>query len=44
MAPDSATGKEGAMQGIRWETDFRAALANAKRSGLPIFQDFWFDG
>ena len=36
--------KEGAMQVIRWETDFLTALAKAEKSGLPIFQDFWFDG
>jgi|MudIll2142460700_1097286.scaffolds.fasta_scaffold1563256_2 hypothetical protein len=29
---------------ILWETDFSAALAKAKGSGLPIYQDFWFDG
>jgi hypothetical protein len=29
---------------IRWEADFIAALAKAEKSGLPIFQDFWFDG
>jgi len=32
------------MPGIVWETDFLAALPKAKGSGLPIFQDFWFDG
>jgi len=32
------------MQAIRWETDFVSALGKAKVSGLPIFQDFWFDG
>jgi hypothetical protein len=32
------------MQAIRWETDFLAALAKAKKAVLPIFQDFWFDG
>ena len=32
------------MSGIRWASDFDAALDLAKGSGLPIFQDFWFDG
>jgi len=36
--------EEDAVHEIRWETDFLAALAKAKDSGLPIFQDFWFDG
>ncbi len=29
---------------IKWERNFDAAVAKAKRSGKPIFQDFWFDG
>jgi len=32
------------MAEIRWETDFDAALAKARKSGKPVFQDFWFDG
>jgi len=32
------------MQGIRWETDFLAALGNARVAGRPVFQDFWYDG
>ncbi len=32
------------MAAIPWETDFDAALAKAKQTGQPIFQDFWFDG
>ncbi len=32
------------MAGIAWEKDFDAALAKAKETGKPIFQDFWFDG
>ena len=32
------------MSGIRWATDFRAALEQAKASNLPVYQDFWFDG
>ena len=32
------------MQGIRWDTDFLAVLPKAKETGLPIYQDFWFDG
>jgi hypothetical protein len=35
---------EVAMNGILWETDFLVALAKAKETGLPIYQDFWFDG
>lgn len=29
---------------IRWERDFEAALAKARQTGKPIFNDFWFDG
>ncbi len=32
------------MSGIRWAADFHAALEQAKAAGLPVFQDFWFDG
>ena len=32
------------MQGIRWETDYLAALGKAREAGRPVFQDFWFDG
>jgi hypothetical protein len=32
------------MAGIDWETDFDTALAKARKSGKPVFQDFWFDG
>lgn len=32
------------MAGICWETDFDAAIAKARESGKPVFQDFWFDG
>lgn len=32
------------MAGIRWETDFDAAIAKAREGGKPVFQDFWFDG
>jgi hypothetical protein len=32
------------MSGIRWEPDFRTALAKAKTAGVPVFQDFWYDG
>jgi hypothetical protein len=32
------------MAGIQWETDFDEALAKARESGKPVFQDFWFDG
>jgi hypothetical protein len=32
------------MHEIRWEADFHAAVAKAGGSGLPVFQDFWFDG
>jgi len=43
MAQDRV-GKEGVMQGIRWETDFLAALGKAGDEGRPVYQDFWFDG
>ncbi len=29
---------------IRWETDVDAAVEKARRSGKPVFLDFWFDG
>ena len=29
---------------IKWERNFDAAVEKAKKSGKPIFQDFWFDG
>lgn len=32
------------MSGIRWETEFDAALAAARKGGKPLFQDFWADG
>lgn len=32
------------MSGMRWEPDFETALAKAKAAGVPVFQDFWFDG
>jgi len=32
------------MQGIRWDTDFLAALEKARGAGRPVFQDFWYDG
>jgi hypothetical protein len=32
------------MAEIKWERDFNAAVEKAKKSGKPIFQDFWFDG
>lgn len=32
------------MSGIRWETDFLAALSKARDPVRPVFQDFWFDG
>ena len=32
------------MPEIRWETDFDAAVGKARRSGKPVFLDFWFDG
>jgi hypothetical protein len=32
------------MAEIEWERDFNAAMEKAKKSGRPIFQDFWFDG
>ena len=30
------------MAGIRWEREFEAALEKTKRTGKPVFQDFWF--
>jgi len=32
------------MAEIKWETDFNTALGKAKKTGKPIFHDFWFDG
>jgi hypothetical protein len=32
------------MAEIKWEKDFNAALERAKKTGKPIFHDFWFDG
>ena len=32
------------MAGIDWVRDFEDALARARQSGKPVFQDFWFDG
>ncbi len=34
--------EEGKMAGIRWEREFEVALEKAKRTGKPVFQDFWF--
>jgi len=34
--------EEGKMAGIRWEREFGVALEKAKRTGKPVFQDFWF--
>lgn len=34
--------EEGKMAGIRWEREFEAALEKAKRTGKPVFQDFWY--
>jgi hypothetical protein len=33
-----------AMGEIRWEADLDAALAKGRKSGKPVFLDFWFDG
>jgi hypothetical protein len=30
------------MAGIRWEREFEASLEKGKRTGKPVFQDFWF--
>jgi hypothetical protein len=35
---------EVAMAGIRWETDVGAGVDKARKSGKPVFLDFWFDG
>ena len=32
------------MGDIRWETDFIEAIKRAKREGMPIYHDFWFEG
>jgi hypothetical protein len=32
------------MTEIRWEKDFNGALEKSKKTGKPIFHDFWFDG
>jgi hypothetical protein len=32
------------MPEMYWEADFHAALAKSQRTGVPVFQDFWFDG
>lgn len=32
------------MAEIRWENEFDAALEKARKSGKPVFLDFWFDG
>jgi hypothetical protein len=29
---------------ISWEKDFKTALEKAKKTGKPIYHDFWFDG
>jgi hypothetical protein len=29
---------------MQWVTDFQTALEKANSTGLPVFQDFWFDG
>jgi hypothetical protein len=29
---------------IRWETDVNAGVEKARKSGKPVFLDFWFDG
>lgn len=29
---------------IKWERDFNEALEKAKKTGKPIYHDFWFDG
>jgi hypothetical protein len=31
------------MAGIQWERDFDVALERGKKTGKPVFQDFWFD-
>jgi hypothetical protein len=38
-------GKEAKKMGeIIWEKDFKAAFEKAKKTGKPIYHDFWFDG
>ncbi len=32
------------MAGILWVKDFEAGLEQAKRTGRPVFQDFWAGG
>ena len=32
------------MAEINWERDFKTALEKAKKTGKPIYHDFWFDG
>ena len=32
------------MPEIPWERVYATALEQAKRTGKPIFDDFWFDG
>ena len=32
------------MSEIQWERDFTVAKEKARKTGKPIFHDFWFDG
>lgn len=32
------------MAQIQWGNDLEIALAEAAKSGKPVFMDFWFDG